>query len=168
MKRGWRNDLQTRCRHAATALLAVLVVIGSIMPVLAVQPDEILPDPVMERRARAITSELRCLVCQNQSIDDSDAPLARDLRLLVRDRLKAGDASDAVLAFVVSRYGDFVLLRPPLRATTILLWLGPIAIVGAGIIGLFFVRRRSAAAATAPLTSDEAHRLSLLLDGERP
>ena len=91
-------------------------------PVRAVQPDEILSDPAMEARARALSAELRCLVCQNQSIDDSNAPLARDLRLLVRERLKANDTDEQVMEYVVARYGDFVLLKPPMNTSTLILW----------------------------------------------
>jgi cytochrome c-type biogenesis protein CcmH len=95
------------------------------MPAHAVQPDEILPDAKLEERARNLSRELRCMVCQNQSIDDSDAPLARDLRLLVRERLKAGDSDKQVLDFLTTRYGDFVLLNPPMNAKTFLLWVLP-------------------------------------------
>jgi cytochrome c-type biogenesis protein CcmH len=109
---------------------------------LAVQPDEILPDPAMETRARDISRELRCMVCQNQSIDDSDAPLARDLRLLVRERLKAGDSNKQVLDFLTVRYGEFVLLRPRFTKQTALLWLLPSALLLIGIIGLLLLGRR--------------------------
>ncbi|PWC32238.1 cytochrome c-type biogenesis protein [Azospirillum sp. TSO35-2] len=148
-------------------LLATLLALSTLSPALAVQPDEMLPDPAMEARARDISQELRCLVCQNQSIDDSNAPLARDLRLLVRDRLKAGDSDDKVLAFVTDRYGDYVLLRPPFKATTLVLWLGPFAILLLGAIGTFlFLRGRRGVAAgadTAPLSADERRRLDALL-----
>ena len=100
---------------------------GLVLPALAVQPDEILSDAVLEARARVLSKELRCMVCQNQSIDDSDAPLARDLRILVRDRLKAGDSDTQVLDFLVARYGEFVLLRPRFEWHTALLWLAPLA-----------------------------------------
>ena len=103
------------------------------MAARAVQPDEILPDAAQEHRARAISRGLRCLVCQNQSIDDSDAPLAKDLRLLVRERIKAGDDDQAVVDFVVARYGDFVLLKPPFKPSTLLLWLSPLVILLGGL-----------------------------------
>ena len=109
-------------RALAAAILAALLAVPSA---LAVQPDEVLKDPVLERRARDISAGLRCLVCQNQSIDDSDAPLAKDLRVLVRDRLKAGDTDREVQGYVVQRYGEFVLLRPVFGAHTLLLWLTP-------------------------------------------
>src|SRR5256714_3401768 len=110
----------------------------------AVQPDEILSDPVLEARARALSKELRCMVCQNQSIDDSDAPLARDLRILVRERLKAGDTDQQVIDFLVARYGDFVLLKPRFTSHTALLWLGPPApLLGGGALVLLGVRRPS-------------------------
>ena len=114
----------------------------------AVNPGEILKDPVLEKRARAISKGLRCVVCQNQSIDDSDAQLARDLRVLVREQLVAGDSDQAVVDYVVSRYGDFVLLRPPVKAVTLVLWFGPvvIALIGAMGLVLFFRRQKRYAA----------------------
>jgi cytochrome c-type biogenesis protein CcmH len=137
----------------------------------AVQPDEVLRDPALEQRARAISGGLRCLVCQNQSIDDSDAPLARDLRLLVRERLTAGDDDKTVVAFVVARYGDFVLLRPPFNARTLMLWAAPFLIL---LAGAGFVWRRGRqrageeAASPAPLTEEERRRIdSLLGDDEK-
>lgn len=138
----------------------------------AVQPDEILPNAALEQRARAISSELRCLVCQNQSIDDSDAPLARDLRILVRERLVAGDDDKAVVAFVVARYGDFVLLRPPFNAHTLLLWGAPFVIL---LLALAFLWRRArqrsfAPAALPALSADEEAKLAALVgpqDGAR-
>ncbi len=141
-------------------LLAMLAIAGSA---LAVEPDEILKDPVLEKRARAISKRLRCLVCQNQSIDDSNAGLARDLRLLVRQRLTAGDSDQAVVAFIVARYGDFVLLRPPVKPVTYILWFAPgliLLVAGLGT-GIFLRRRRVAVAA--PLTEDERRRLKSIL-----
>ncbi len=115
-----------------------------LMPISAgaVDPGEILKDPTLEKRARAISKGLRCVVCQNQSIDDSDAQLARDLRVLVRDRIIAGDSDQAVVDYVVSRYGDFVLLRPPFKAATLVLWLGPVLIALGGLFGLILFFRR--------------------------
>ena len=110
----------------------------------AVDPSEILRNSTLEKRARHISKDLRCLVCQNQSIDDSDAPLARDLRLLVRERLIQGDTDNEVFDYVVSRYGDFVLLRPPVKAVTAILWLGPAIFVLIGFIGLLRYFRRQA------------------------
>ena len=135
----------------------------------AVQPDEILPDPVLESRARHISAELRCLVCQNQSIDDSNAPLARDLRLLVRERLKSGDSDAQVRDFVVARYGTFVLLRPPLTPGTLLLWITPLLLLGAtGYIVWAHLRRvgQAPVAPSQPLTADEKARLDRLLTRE--
>jgi len=126
----------------ALRVLLTALVLGCIGPVLAVQPDEVLPDPAMESRARDISRELRCMVCQNQSIDDSDAPLARDLRLLVRERLKAGDSNNQVLDFLTARYGEFVLLRPRFTKQTALLWLLPSALLLIGMIGLVVLGRR--------------------------
>ena len=117
--------------------ITVLSLILFVTPALAIQPDEILKDTVLEERARVISKELRCLVCQNQSIDDSDAPLARDLRVLVRERLHAGESNEKVINFVVDRYGDFVLLRPPVKASTLVLWLSPVAALIVGIFLLF-------------------------------
>ncbi|GGG39380.1 cytochrome c-type biogenesis protein [Chelatococcus composti] len=137
------------------------------LPALAVQPDEVLRDPALEARARAISAELRCLVCQNQSIDDSDAPLARDLRILVRERLSAGDSDEEVRNFVVARYGDFVLLRPPFNWQTALLWGGPFLVLLAGIAAIVTAarRRRTEVAAIAPLSDEEKARLAALLEG---
>ena len=139
------------------------------LPAHAVEPDEILPNAVMESRARAISTELRCLVCQNQSIDDSNAPLARDLRLLVRERLKAGDSDAAVLNFIVARYGEFVLLRPPLSANTLLLWLGPPAMLLLTLIFLLIKSRRDRlqrAQRVEALSATEEARLEALLDND--
>ena len=111
-------------------------------PALAVQPDEILTDPALEGRARTLSKELRCMVCQNQSIDDSYAPLARDLRLLVRERLNQGDSDRQVIDFLVARYGEFVLLKPRVALHTALLWFGPPALLCGGALALFFVARR--------------------------
>jgi cytochrome c-type biogenesis protein CcmH len=127
-------------------LLVVLALLGAT-PLYAVQVDEILPDPALEARAREISSELRCMVCQNQSIDDSEAPLARDLRLLVRERLKAGDSDSQVVDFMVARYGEFVLLKPRVSWHTAILWGAPLMILIAGLFAIgFSILRRSAAA----------------------
>jgi cytochrome c-type biogenesis protein CcmH len=125
-------------------ILVVLALVGAT-PLHAVQVDEILPDPALETRARAISHELRCMVCQNQSIDDSEAPLARDLRLLVRERLQAGDSDTQVVDFMVARYGEFVLLRPRLSWHTAILWGAPLTILVVGFFAIgFSVLRRSA------------------------
>ena len=149
--------------------LVFAAVVGlATLPVLAVEPDEILPDQAMESRARALSGELRCLVCQNQSIDDSNAPLARDLRLLVRERLKAGDSDAGVRQFVVARYGEFVLLRPPFQASTLLLWLAPPAMLLATLVALLVKTRRNRLAAQTAgkpaLTAEEEKRLAALID----
>jgi len=124
--------------------LVVLALLGAT-PLYAVQVDEILPDPRLEARAREISQDLRCMVCQNQSIDDSEAPLARDLRLLVRERLKAGDSDTQVVDFMVARYGEFVLLRPRMNWHTAILWGAPLAILIAGLLAIgFSLLRRSA------------------------
>ena len=155
--------------RSAAAYAAFAVLSLATVPSLAVEPGEILADPALEARAREISGELRCLVCQNQSIDDSNADLARDLRLLVRERLQAGDSDDEVVDFVVARYGDFVLLEPPMKAGTALLWGGPALIFVAGLAGIviWFRRRRNEAAEPAPLSPDEERRLQTLLDGDR-
>ena len=141
-------------------------------PAFAVQPDEVLPDPALETRARALSRELRCMVCQNQSIDDSDAPLAKDLRVLVRERLQAGDTDSQVIDFLVARYGEFVLLKPRFTAHTWLLWVAPFALLIGGAVALFvFVRRRSALGPASldgrDLTAEEQARLARLLDDGR-
>jgi cytochrome c-type biogenesis protein CcmH len=153
-------------RFAAIALLLAAIPSGSS---LAVQPDEMLRDPNLETRARELSRELRCMVCQNQSIDDSEAPLARDLRLLVRERLTKGDTDQQVLDFLVARYGEFVLLKPPLESRTIILWtLPPLALL-AGAIGLFFAGRRRRLGQLEPVTlsNEEQRRLSTLVDKPR-
>jgi cytochrome c-type biogenesis protein CcmH len=144
-----------------------------LLPAHAVQPDEILPDPALEQRARALSRELRCMVCQNQSIDDSDAPLARDLRLLVRERLTAGDKDDQVINFLVARYGEFVLLKPRIAWHTAVLWGAPVALLLLGVAILFaFGRRRTALAPVGgapPLSPAEQARLKDVMDaGPQP
>lgn len=130
----------------------------------AVQPDEMLADPALEARARTISRELRCLVCQNQSIDDSDAELARDLRVLLRQRLKAGDSDQQATQFLVDRYGDYVLLKPPFKSSTLVLWLGPPALLLAGLaIAFAAAKKRKPKEAAAPLTAEEKARLDRLL-----
>ena len=135
-------------------------------PALAVTPDEMLKDPALEARARHLSQELRCMVCQNQSIDDSEAPLAHDLRVLVRDRLTAGDSDRQVLDYLVARYGEFVLLKPPFALRTLLLWgLPPLALI-AGMVGLVAAlrRRRSLTTEPAPLSAAEQRRLATLVE----
>jgi cytochrome c-type biogenesis protein CcmH len=145
----------------------VLALLIALLPglALAVQPDEILKDAGMEARARNISSELRCLVCQNQSIDDSDASLARDLRVLVRERLQSGDSDTQVRDYLVQRYGDFILLKPPFKAETLLLWLAPLGVLLGGGAALFaFARRRKTPEAATALSTVETARLQALLD----
>jgi cytochrome c-type biogenesis protein CcmH len=147
-------------RFTLAFLVALLPAIA-----LAVQPDEILRDPALEARARSISAELRCLVCQNQSIDDSDAGLARDLRLMVRERLQAGDSDAQVESFLVQRYGDFILLKPPFKSETLLLWLAPLFVLLGGAAALFaFSRRRRPATDASALSAAEQQKLSALLD----
>ncbi len=149
------------------SFLALLAMLLGAAPALAVQPDEILSDPALEARARAISHGLRCLVCQNQSIDDSDAPLAKDLRVLVRERLKAGDTDAQIEDFVVSRYGEFVLLKPRLTTHTLILWLAtPIVLLLGLLIAFLSYRRRLAGRAEATLSPEEERRVKRLLDGE--
>ena len=124
------------------AIFTIVAILFFPLAVLAVDPGEILKDPNLEKRARSISKGLRCVVCQNQSIDDSDAQLARDLRILVRNRIVAGDSDTAVIDYVVSRYGDFVLLKPPVKGVTLVLWFGPIFFTLAGLIGLILFFRR--------------------------
>jgi cytochrome c-type biogenesis protein CcmH len=143
-----------------TLLLLTLLIAA---PAFAVQPDEILKDSVLETRARALSQELRCMVCQNQSIDDSDAPLAKDLRVLVRERLTAGDSDRQVIDFLVARYGEFVLLRPRMNGHTVLLWTTPFAVLVIAALAFFFARRRIVASPER-LTPEEEARISALLD----
>jgi cytochrome c-type biogenesis protein CcmH len=124
---------------AAIILASVTALASAPTPAQAVEPGEVLSDPALESRARGLSAKLRCLVCQNQSIDDSNAPLAKDLRLLVRERLKAGDDDQAVMSYVVARYGDFVLLTPPLKISTLLLWIAPLL----GLVGIGYAMVRA-------------------------
>jgi cytochrome c-type biogenesis protein CcmH len=130
---------------------------------LAVEPSEKLADPQLESRAREIGRGLRCLVCQNQTIDDSNAPLARDLRLVVRERLTAGDSDEAVVEFVHRRYGDFVLMRPPIRYDTYVLWFGPVLLAGLFAIALYIKSRGRSAPAADGLTAEERAKLAAIL-----
>ena len=148
------------------AFIVALSMLGAF-PAHAVQPDEVLPDTALETRARNLSRELRCMVCQNQSIDDSDAPLARDLRLLVRERLKAGDSDTQILDFLVARYGDFVLLKPPFTSHTALLWLLPALVLIAGAATLFALRRRQRfRTVSAELSDEEQARIAEVLKKE--
>jgi len=148
------------------ALAALLLTLFTPTVALAVTPDEMLKDPKLEARARLLSEELRCLVCQNQSIDDSAAPLAHDLRVLVRQRLEAGDTNKQVLDYLVARYGQFVLLKPRFEPQTYLLWGLPPAALLAGMIGLFFVarRRRQVNTDVPALSADEERKLSSLVE----
>ena len=153
-------------RRAVAAFAAAAVLSLAVLPAHAVLPDEMLKDPALEKRARALSAELRCVVCQNQSIDDSTAPLARDLRIIVRERLTAGDSDSQVIDFVVARYGNFVLLRPPVQTNTFFLWFGPAMLLVLALVGFgALMRRRSKAAPTAPedLSKQERDRLNQIL-----
>ena len=158
-------------RRILSGLAAALVIIGA-SAAYAVQPDEVMSDPAKESRARDLSRELRCMVCQNQSIDDSEAPLARDLRLLVRERIAAGDSDGQVVDFLVSRYGEFVLLKPRFENHTLLLWLlPPLALIGGGLALWAHGRRRQRLAAgesasAFTLSADEEARLEKLIAGE--
>lgn len=156
--------------------LAAALILAVALPFAAqaVEPDEILKDPAQEARAREVGKQLRCVVCQNQSIDDSNAELAGDMRVLVRERIVAGDSNEEVIAYMVDRYGDYVLLDPPFKASTYVLWIGPGVIAVLGVVGLlaFFRRRQTAVAggagddapaAAQPLSDDERRRLEKLL-----
>ncbi|MBI3434101.1 MAG: cytochrome c-type biogenesis protein CcmH [Proteobacteria bacterium] len=152
-------------------LLCALVLLAT--PARAVQPDEVLANAALEARARELSRELRCMVCQNQSIDDSDAPLARDLRLLVRERLVHGDSDGQIIEFLVARYGEFVLLKPRFSWHTLVLWLAPalVLVAGAGTIAAVLRRRRARGDANAidqapPLTAQEQERLARLVGAD--
>lgn len=159
---------QRRCPAVAGLALMLVWILAIALhatPALAVQPDEVLKDPALESRARTLSAELRCLVCQNQSIDESDAPLARDLRVIVRERLVAGDSDTAILDYLVARYGEFVLLKPRFGMHTLVLWaVGP-ALLFIGLIAIFFIRRSRATTAIAAvdLTEEEKAAVDRLL-----
>ncbi|MCM2455542.1 cytochrome c-type biogenesis protein CcmH [Rhizobium sp. CG4] len=147
------------------SLVVAVLLLFSTVPAMAVLPDEILSDPVLEERARNLSAQLRCMVCQNQSIDDSNAELARDLRVLVRERLVSGDSDQDVIAYVVSRYGEFVLLKPRFSARTVLLWGAPILLTLAGVTSLLvFARRRNTLPTQQKLSSDEEAKIRSLLE----
>lgn len=153
-------------RFLLAALLSAFCAALVATSTLAVEPDEILDDPVLEARARAITQDLRCVVCQNQSIDDSNAPLAKDMRILVRDRVKLGESDDQIRAFLVKRYGNFVLLRPPLQLDTVVLWFSPLLFLGIGAAlawGYFRAMRRQTTQA-AQLSDAEEQELKRLAE----
>ena len=149
----------------AVRSLALIALLAAALPALAVEPAERLADPALESRARAISAELRCLVCQNESIDESHADLAHDIRMLVRERLTAGDSDAATVQAVVNRYGDFVLLKPPVEPATYVLWFGPVALLLVGLAGtIVWLRRRTAVGEPIPpLTDAERQRLDGLL-----
>lgn len=152
-------------------LVALLAMLVFASPALAVDAGERLDDPVLEERARTLSQELRCLVCQNQSIDDSDAPLAKDLRVLVRDRLTAGDTDEEVMSYIVDRYGEFVLLRPPLRTGTVLLWVSPFLVLLIGLAAVIVYlrgRQPSAIEMPAPLSEAEKARLEKIVIARDP
>lgn len=154
-------------RWLLLALFAVALVPGLSAPVArAVTPDEMLKDPALEARARVLSQELRCMVCQNQSIDDSEAPLAKDLRILVRERLTKGDTDKQVLDFLVARYGAFVLLKPPFETETLLLWgLTPVVLlIGIGALVVMARRRKAVTLDSVALSADEQRRIGKLLD----
>ena len=154
-----------RWRAALFALLFMLP-----LGAAALEPEERLEDPALEARARALSAGLRCVVCQNQSIDESNAEMAADMRLVVRERLKAGDSDEDVRRYLVDRYGDYVLLRPPVGPHTIALWAAPAVLILAGGLVLAFAltRRRAAVAKAAPLSEEERQRLGRALSGSRP
>lgn len=146
------------------AMLFVILTLTMVPSAHAVNPDEVLADPALEKRARELSTHLRCLVCQNQTIDDSDADLARDLRLLVRERLTAGDDDSQVLDYLVARYGEFVLLNPRLSVSTYLLWGTPIALILIGGFVLIVSMRKRSKRTAVPLTEEEQAALAKILD----
>ena len=153
----------------ARSLLALLLLLAPVAG-FAVEPNEQLKNPELEARARAISAELRCLVCQNETIDESGASLAHDIRVLLRERLTAGDTDEQAIQAIVNRYGEFVLLNPPVRPATYLLWFGPAAILLLGLFGTaVWLRRRDVSQETArPLTADERRRLEAMLRESEP
>lgn len=167
MRHGLRNSLVAKC----LALAAFVMVLTASSSLWAVEPDEMLKDPALEARARALSQGLRCMVCQNESIDESNAPLAHDIRVLVRERITAGDSDAQVINFLVSRYGEFVLLKPPLSWHTAALWGLPPAAVLFGIVALILAARRrskvnAGEAAATGLTAEEESRLAELLGND--
>ncbi|MDP3525536.1 MAG: cytochrome c-type biogenesis protein CcmH [Hoeflea sp.] len=159
-------------RPLRQALAAFVLMLALVAPASAFNPDEVLDDPALEARARSLSLELRCLVCQNQSIDDSNAELARDLRLLVRERLVAGDSDEDVITYVVSRYGEFVLLKPRFSVQTVLLWGAPVAILLIGATVMVMNGRSRSRAAAAPgqdglSTAERAELAKLLKDRDQ-
>ncbi|MFZ5618147.1 MAG: cytochrome c-type biogenesis protein [Pseudomonadota bacterium] len=153
------------------ALAAAFLLLSAVSGAEAVEPDEMLADPMLEARARAVSRELRCVVCQNQSIDDSNAPLAHDMRLLVRERIAAGDSDRAVKDYLVKRYGNYVLLKPPMQPNTLFLWFGPLVFLAAAALGfaVYLARARKAAVAEPDaLTEDERRRLEERASGTAP
>ncbi len=155
-----------QARGGLRAAFLTLALLLTPIHAFAVNPDEVLADPVLEQRARTLSAELRCMVCQNQSIDDSNAELARDLRVVVRERLVNGDTDEQVLDYVVSRYGEFVLLKPRLSVKTLALWGAPAVLVLVGLIVAFIAARRRAVQPSVKLSAEEEARLGKLLDGE--
>jgi len=146
------------------SLIVVLVLLFTV-PAFAVEPEEVLDDPALEARARILSLDVRCVVCQNQSIDDSPAQIAADMRRAIRERLVAGDDNDQVLTYLVDRYGDYVLLRPPFRPATYLLWFGPGIVLLIGVIGVAWgLRRRSGKPEPDPLTPEERAAVDRLLN----
>ncbi|PYE46223.1 cytochrome c-type biogenesis protein CcmH [Rhizobium sp. PP-F2F-G20b] len=154
-----------RMQMAGTMLVALMLGLLTLGPARAVNPDEVLADPALEARARALSAQLRCMVCQNQSIDDSNAELAKDLRLIVRERLARGDADTAVIDYVVSRYGEFVLLKPRFEGKTLILWGTPVLLLVAGGAAMLLAARgrRPSRVAGVPLSAEEEARLDQLL-----
>ncbi len=151
-------------RELLSVSLLILMVLVPFQSAFAVNPDEVLENPALEKRARELSTRLRCLVCQNQSIDDSDADLARDLRILVRERLTKGDSNNQVLDYLVARYGEFVLLNPRVSAKTYLLWGTPVVLILVGAIVLVISVRGRKKSKTKPLSDDEKAALAKILD----
>lgn len=154
-------------RRMFSMAVFALAIFANAAVVFAVQPGEMLSDPALEKRARTISSELRCLVCQNESIDDSDAPLAGDLRRLVRERLVAQDSDSQVIDYVVARYGEFVLLRPRFQLSTLLLWLTPVLVFIAGLTLAARAAAKPKTASSTALSDDEKAKLSEILSGDQ-
>ena len=149
-------------------VFALILLLAFALPALAVEPSERLADPALESRARTLSEQLRCLVCQNESIDESGAPLAHDLRVLLRERIAAGDSDTQAVKFLTDRYGNFLLLKPPVEPATYVLWFGPVGLLVIAAGGaLIYLRRRKALPDAAPLTPSEQHRLDRLMkEGE--
>lgn len=160
-----RAAVRRALRGAGALLGALVLALALAAPAAAVEPDEVLADPALEARARAISAQVRCVVCASEAIDSSQASIARDLRILIRERLVAGDSDAEIYEFLTARYGDYVLFRPPFKPSTYALWIGPFVLLGGGVVALAFAMRRRSDAPPVALTPEEEAELARLREG---